>query len=171
MISPKRLSSFLLITLSAILGCAHTPTSGLPPHIKRISIPIFKNTSTRYGLEKELTDQVTQEFILDGRLKVMEKDRAEAELAGEVISYARDDLSYDEDGYVTEYQIRILLKLKLHDLVKDEVIWEDQQEKSTTYLPQVPGKEENNYETEEDALDRLVEDLARAVVVRTTEGW
>lgn len=112
---------------------------------------------------------MTQEFILDGRLKVTERDRAEAELEGEVVSYARDDLAYDEDGYVTEYQIRILINLKLHD--KDDVIWEEQREESTTYLPQVPGKEENNYETEEDAIDRLIEDLARIVVVRTIEGW
>lgn len=168
----KVLISLLLITLSAILGCAHIqPSSNLPEHIKRISIPIFKNASTRYGLEKELTDKVIHEFIRDGRLKVTGKDRAEAELEGEVISYLKDDLAYNEDRYVTEYHIRILINLKLHDLVGNNIVWEEHREKSTTYLPQVPGEEENNYETEAEALDRLIEDLARTVVVRTIEGW
>lgn len=171
MINTKGLNSFLLIILSAILGCAHTPTSAPPEYIKRISIPIFKNTSTRYGLEKELTDKVIHEFIRDGRLKVTGKDRAEAELEGEIISYLKNDLAYNEDGYVTEYQIRILINLKLHDLVGNNIVWEEQREESTTYLPQVPGEEENNYETEAEALDRLIEDLARTVVVRTIEGW
>lgn len=161
----------LLISFIAI-GCAHLPRPILPLHIKRINIPIFVNKTLRYGLEEGLTEETINTFILDGRLTVVDKD-ADGELRGEIISYSREALSYDDEGYVVEYRIWMRVSLLFYDLINNEVLWTDEIDSSINYVPYGSSLVGKGFipEREEEAVDRLLKDLATRIVSRTLNGW
>ena len=162
----------LSLLLSVIFSCAHLKEEPvLPVHIKSLVVPIFVNKSTRFGLEEEVTNQIVNEFILDGRLLVAPKREADSKIEGEIISYHKKPLSYNEQGYTIEYKIWIQTKLKFVDLQKQKVLWEDEEEGSATYVPENIATQGLFTETEEEALDRSILDLAQKVVSRTIEGW
>ena len=77
---------YLLLTgIIAVMGCAspYTPAPQLlPAHIKNIYIRPFVNNTNQYGLEEKLTLAVTDEFIRDGRMKIV---NSEAEADGVVV--------------------------------------------------------------------------------------
>jgi outer membrane lipopolysaccharide assembly protein LptE/RlpB len=156
-----------------ICGCAHLPQPILPSHIKEIDIPIFENRTYRYGLEEYLTTSVIEAFILDGRLRVAREKEADGQIRGEIISYSKEPLSYDDEGYVAEYKLWMRLSLLLYDLHKKEVVWRDEIEDSITYIPETSSlvAEGITPETEEEAERRLIEKIASWVVSRTIDGW
>lgn len=162
----------LSLLLPVILSCAHLKEEPvLPKHIKSIMVPIFVNKSARFALEEEATKQIVNEFILDGRLLVAPKREADSELKGEIISYHKEPLAYNEQGYTTEYKIWIQTRLKFIDLSNQKVLWEDEEEGEATYIPENIATQGQSTETEEEALDRAILDLAQKVVSRTIEGW
>ena len=77
----KRRNWLLLFAISCSLfyGCGyHLVGTGknLPTHLRTISIPVFKNTSTQPEIHRELTSAILQSFISDGRLKVVKKEES-----------------------------------------------------------------------------------------------
>lgn len=162
----------LSLLLPIIFSCTHLQKEPvLPKHIKSIVVPMFINKSTRFGLEEEVTNQIVNEFILDGRLLVTSKREADSELKGEIISYHKEPLSYNEQGYVLEYKIWIQTGLKFIDLPNQKVLWEDEKEGAAIYIPENIATQGLSTETEKEALDRAILDLAGKVVSRTIEGW
>jgi hypothetical protein len=79
----------VLSCLAVLTACAGTiaPTRTLPGHIKRIYVREFTNLSRNYGLQADLTLFVTDAFIADGRLDVVQSERADARLEGRIKSF------------------------------------------------------------------------------------
>jgi outer membrane lipopolysaccharide assembly protein LptE/RlpB len=156
-----------------LYGCAHLPQPVLPPHIKKIDIPIFENRTYRYGLEERLTNSVIEGFILDGRLRVVKSEEADAELRGEIIAYSEEPLSYDDEGYVTEYRLWMRVSVLFYDLRSKKILWRDEIEDDLIYIPEESSLVAEGMipETEEEAEERLIEKIASYVVKRTIEGW
>lgn len=168
----KRLLILPLLLLPIIFSCAHLKEKPvIPEHIKSIVVPIFVNKSTMFGLEEEVTNQIVNEFILDGRLLITSKREANSELKGEIISYHKEPLSYNEQGYCMEYKIWIQARLKFVDLSNQKVFWEDEKKGAAYYVPENIATQGLSTETEEEALDRAILDLAKNVLSRTIEGW
>jgi len=73
----------------AMLGCATAtpPSRTLPSYIKRIYIPEFRNTSRLPGAQADLTPLVVDEFLADGRLDVVQNERADVRLEGRIKSF------------------------------------------------------------------------------------
>ena len=72
-------SSFAILLLFLVsTACAVVPpVTRLPSHIKRIYIREFKNNSRYFGAQADLTLYVNDEFMLDGRLDVVQNERAD----------------------------------------------------------------------------------------------
>lgn len=159
------------LAMSLILaGCAYTPKSILPEHIKRIDVGTFENKTFKYGLEDKLTDAVIGEFIVDGRLKVVSQARADALLTGVITEYVRVPLSYDANDLAEEYRVYLRVDVTMKDLTTGEVIWTQKgMEGSDSYW--VSDKADRPVETEEEGIQRAVDDLARDIVNRAIEGW
>lgn len=151
---------FLLLTL---FGCAYTPQPILPTHIKRLTIPIFRNKTLQYGLEEKLTNYVIEGFILDGELDVVPKNKADAALRGEITAFSEEPILYNEQGEVIEYEIWVSINLSFYDIRGDKVLWEDKIDEVTTYNPL-----DTSFE---DAVASLLRTLAKDVVLRTIKGW
>jgi len=177
-----RKSIFIIIGLglSLFFGCAYTPVEILPKHIKSIAVPNFINKTARYGIESKLTDAVIEEFIRDGHLSITKKKDANALLTGEIVTYVLEPLSYDATEVVEQYKLWVVVNLSFQDLTTGELLWEEKRESVDGNLIggiegdvryYVTPRAGRRVETEEEAQDRLVVELADRIVRRTVYGW
>ncbi|MDH5509738.1 MAG: LPS assembly lipoprotein LptE [Nitrospinota bacterium] len=74
----------------------------LPPDIRTITIPVFKNSTGEPDIENVVTRSVKDRFIQDGRLSVVDS-AADSVLYGVVAGYGLRPLSYDDQNNVTTY--------------------------------------------------------------------
>ncbi|HTB34223.1 MAG TPA: LptE family protein, partial [bacterium] len=157
-------------------------------------IPPFENKTGQPLLENDLTKKVIQDFIVDGRLKVVPAAQADAELDGTIQRYDRLVLTYSADSTQVpqQYKIQIAVDVDFTDLHTGKVLWTTRDKVNLT-----PGmepdhnqfdsmntsslKEFTNYyvinvvgvppEDEPTAQDRLLEQMASRVVQRTLDGF
>ncbi len=157
------------VVVAATLGCGnYTFNPNVPGYIKSVAIPLFKNPRTfKYGAERVLTDAVINEFVADGTLDVADESVADSKLQVEIVNYKKEALSYDVQEVVREYNLAIVVSVTFTDLINNQVLWQEpSMYDSVTYYAIGPQAE-----TEDDALSRLADDLARKIVNRTLQGW
>ena len=161
--------SVLMLILS-IAGCYYTFTPNLPPGIKSVAIPIFENDTLHYGLETTLTSQVIDEFIKDGNLAVKGASKADSILHGRIINYVQEAAAYDVSESVSRYRISITVNVSFEDRTSGEILWQEGSlSRSVTYYAIATSA--GRGETEAEATERLMEDIAQEIVRRTIEGW
>ena len=159
----------IAVTAAAVISCGpYTFNPNVPGYIKSVAIPLFKNPRTfKYGAELVLTDAVIDEFVADGTLDVAGEDVADSKLRVEIVNYKKEALSYDVQEIVNEYNLAIVVSATFTDLINNQVLWQEpSMYESVPYYAIGP-----NAETEDEAFDRLAEELARKIVNRTLQGW
>ena len=95
--------------------------SALPPHIKTIHIPVFKNTSSQPEIHRQLTSFVLQSFISDGRLKIANKDDADLIVDATLSYYNLRNVAFSSQDLVSDIIIELEIDLKVTDQVKNEI--------------------------------------------------
>jgi len=109
------------------MGCGYQMVgkeTHIPPALNSIAIPTFKNLTFEPGIEVQFTQGFLREFILDRRVKVVDRSEAASILEGTVISYNLFSVAYDRSGFVSEYQINVLVRLALKKRT-GEMIWQE----------------------------------------------
>jgi outer membrane lipopolysaccharide assembly protein LptE/RlpB len=168
---------YCLLSIVLLAGCGYTTSSTLPRSIKTIHVESFKNNIdfAQEGhrniylplLEVKVQNGIINRFLFDGNLKIVEADRADIILKGELTGYDRTVLRYTDEEDAQEYRIHVTVSLELQDAKKQEVSWtESGFVGEATYF--VSG---SLAKSEESAVDEAVTDLARRVVERTVEDW
>jgi hypothetical protein len=184
-------SLFALAAAAVLLlqGCGDVPVNkSVPDAVQRVSIPVFENRTVQPNLESDLTRKVVQDFISDGRVQVVPKEQADAELRGIVQRYDRIVLLRDANQVPQEYKLQIVVDLDFVNVKdgKDTPLW-------TTRQLLEPGKEDfdstnvrsvkeyTNYyvlnvagvppEDEPAALDRLLTQASSRILRRTLDGF
>jgi len=160
---------FLLAGGVFLVGCAARDSRvRIPPAARDLYVPPFRNRSNEIGLENLVTEAVLQQFLADGRLNIVEDPRrADVILRGVIRGYRRRPVIYDARDIVQQYRVGMTLRLWLLDPDDEES------------LREIPGLTRQTYysdrvapvETEEEAQQRVVEQLARDVVRKTLRGW
>jgi outer membrane lipopolysaccharide assembly protein LptE/RlpB len=123
-------TSFLTITLICFLlplGCGYQMVgkeTHVPPGLNSIAIPTFKNKTFEPGIEIQFTQAFLNEFILDRRVKVVNRAEADTILEGVVQSFTTYGVAYDKSGFVLQYQIGVVVDLSLKDRT-GKVLWEE----------------------------------------------
>ena len=155
-------------------GCGYTQDAKLPSGVKTIFIPTFKNEippqeqfAYRPGLEIELTNALVDRFIFDGNLKVVAEDKADAILAGSIISYEQEGLRFDRLENVEEYRLFLVVKFKLIDAKTGKTIMEE---------PNFSGRAEffvsrNPLSNRRTSANTATFDLTKSLVNRIVEEW
>lgn len=121
------LCGFLCFLFFIPLGCGYQMVgreAHVPPGLNSIAIPTFKNQTFEPGIEVPFTRGFLNEFILDRRVKVVDQTGADSILEGTVKSYHLHSVSYDKSGLVLEYQVKVMLDLKLKKRT-GETLWEE----------------------------------------------
>ncbi|RLJ04051.1 MAG: hypothetical protein DRP14_04035 [Candidatus Aenigmatarchaeota archaeon] len=168
-------SKILIFLVVVILsGCGYTTGSLIPSHIKTIYVETFTNKTSEPGIEIEVTDAIKDRFLTDGALKIANsREEADSILKGEIIDYRREPLSYTSDNEVAEYRLVLTVNLTYYDLVKDEIMWEEEdfEADSEFYTTMQQQRFGSTNLDEEKLIENVARELAREIVNRTIEGW
>jgi len=107
-------------------------TGGLVPEGTRlVAVPVFINGTNEPYVDVEVTRAVVQEFLTDGRLKVVSPEETELVLHGKVTKYEVLPLSFTASAHIQQYKVRFTVEARLEDLRTKKTLW---QEKGITSL-------------------------------------
>lgn len=124
----RRTAALALAVALATAGCGlySFNASRLPGHIKTVAIPVFENVTPEPGLEQEVTQAVTAEFVRDNTLRVVPESRADSGLYGRVIRYQNRVFGYNAQAQTEEYEVVIEVQVEFKDLVKRKTLWKEE---------------------------------------------
>jgi outer membrane lipopolysaccharide assembly protein LptE/RlpB len=144
--------------------------SFLPPHIKRVNIPMFKNLTTRFELDLKLTHSVIDELVARGKVEIAEDTQsADAVLIGEIVTFQAQPIAVSREASADRYNIIVVTRITLKDLVNQKIIFSNP---NFRYLEVYEVPEGEDFETvESEALDKIAEKFARSLVTNILEGF
>jgi len=126
---PLNKMGILAVTLLCLLflsACGYRMVgkeTHVPPGLNSVAVPTFKNRTYEPGIEVPFTRAFLSEFILDRRVKVVDRAQADSLLEGIITDFRIYSVSYDRSGLVLEYQTSVMLDLTLKDRT-GKVLWE-----------------------------------------------
>jgi len=118
----------LLVALAAMPSCGyHLSGTGLlvPVGTKTIAVPGFINYTNEPYVDVEVTKAVADEFIADGRLRVVDVETADIVLRGQVVKYEVIALSYTASSFVQQYRVRLVVNASLDDMRSKKTLWKE----------------------------------------------
>lgn len=125
----KGVKVILIISCLIASSCGYhfTPVGGIVPEgAKTIAIPVFINGTMEPYIDLEVTKAVVEEFLTDGRLKVVSIEAADVILKGRVTKFEVTPASYTADSYVQSYNVSIGVSLTFEDVRTGKVLLQDQ---------------------------------------------
>jgi ribosomal protein S25 len=144
--------------------------SFLPPDIKRLGVPMFKNLSTRYNLEVTLTQGVIDELVARGKVEVTSgAENVDAVLVGEITSFSVNPIGFSSQNIADRYNVTVVARIVLRDLKDERVIFSNP---SYVYQEEYEVPQGTSYETwETEALGKIAEKFARSLISTLLEGF
>jgi len=119
----------LLFSLSMLLsscGYRFASVGGIVPEDDRtIAIPAFVNGTAEPYVDVEVTKAVVNEFLTDGRLKVVSAETADLVLKGRVTKFDITPSAYTTDNYVQSYTVSIGVNVSVEDIKTHKIIWQE----------------------------------------------
>jgi ribosomal protein S25 len=168
----KRFLGLALACALAVQCGYHLRGTGsfLPPDIKRLGVPMFKNLSTRYNLEVTLTQGVIDELVARGKVEVTSgAENVDAVLVGEIMSFSVNPIGFSSQNIADRYNVTVVARIVLRDLKDDKVIFSNP---SYVYQEEYEVPQGTSYETwETEALGKIAEKFARSLISTLLEGF
>lgn len=121
----KRVAIILLLAGVMIFGsCGYKFTGGgeLPKGIQTVFVDLFENKSREVDFETQLTNDLTNEFILKRKEALESENTAEAILTGTIVSVNSSTISQTKQGSSVEQTVRMVLNVELLNR-QGETIW------------------------------------------------
>ena len=110
----------LLINLLFISCGIYSFSGSIPSHIKSISIPLLLNETSEFGVSEQITDEITNIFLEENILKIL--NNSDSELIGIIKSINDAPYTYSSDEEVTEYRFTIGINITWMDLINDKIM-------------------------------------------------
>ena len=145
--------------------------SSLPPNIKKIDVPMFKNMTTRFDLDVKLTKSVIDEMVARGKVEVTSESSggADALLVGEITAFNVNPIAFSDQNMADRYTITVVAKIVLRDLANQKILFSNP---SYIYQEEYEVPSGTSYETwESQAIDKVAEKFARSLVSTLLEGF
>jgi hypothetical protein len=118
----------LAILFMAMSSCGYRLSgkgSLVPEGAKTIAVPAFINNTNEPYVDLDVTMAVVNEFMTDGRLRVVDVEVADLVLRGKVMKYEVAALSYTVTSYVQQYKVRLVVDATLDDLRSKKTLWKE----------------------------------------------
>jgi len=125
---PSALITVLLFQLLLLSSCGYrfTPVGGVVPEDSRtIAILSFVNSTNEPYVDVEVTKAVVDEFLMDGRLKVVSSEAADLVLKGSVTKFDMTPSGYTTDNYVQSYTVSLGVDVTVEDVKTHKIIWQE----------------------------------------------
>lgn len=152
------------LCLAVVSGCGVYSFSGAgKAPFATLTVSPFANNTIEYELGDRLTDAVVDAFIRENLVKIVEPSRAEAVMDGTIVSYRRDPYTYDQQDNVSQYAVKVSVKVKVVKSESEDTIWEKDFYAEGVYNVDT--------ETEGDGQTRAITLLTTDIVNNTTKSW
>ena len=165
--APRRILPVLVLLLCS---CSHYSTSGgLVGGIRTVAIPTAENGTPEVDIAQRLTDRVTEAFLEDGRLRVVDEESADAVLLLRLDRLEDQPLIHTAAEVTEQYRFR-LFGAALLERTSDggELLEIESLVGWGTYDAARPdGDDEGRDQAVEAAMAMFVEEI----VDRTTASW
>jgi outer membrane lipopolysaccharide assembly protein LptE/RlpB len=149
------------------VGCGYYSFSGaVPGGVKTISVPLFDNNTSEFGIREQLTDAVVERFLRDNIVKVVDLGHAQAVLRGTILRVTDEPYTFQETETVQEYRVLVTITVMMEDTETGEAMWTQQFSEWGTYPLSSSGSAERDTAVA-DAISKLTEDISNKVV----SGW
>ncbi len=163
----------MLILVGAFYyGCGYTlrgTGTFLPQHIKTIYVREFQNNTTRFDLEKIVTDEVRKEFSKRKDLSISNREESsDSILEGEIKNFSVVPVGIQESS-ASRYRVRITLSVELFDKVKKKVIY-----KNPSFFFEDEYEMEGEVDflsLEDETIRKVSEKMAKSLVSTILEGF
>ena len=163
-----------LFLLATSCGYHFTSVDGIvPQNAKTIAIPVFINNTVEPYVDVEVTKAVVDEFLTDGRLKVVGVDAADLVLRGRVTRFDLTPQSYAADTHVQSYNVGIGISVSVEDTKGQKIILKDAAFSSvftTTYAVTL-GDISQTKIAKDAAMKSACKDIAASLRSRVLEGF
>jgi hypothetical protein len=161
----NRILISLILLFSLFTACGIYSFSGSTlGGIKTIAVPLFDNRTAEFGIREALTEKITERFVQDNTLKVVNEKTADSILRGVVTRYSRESYTFDEQENIKEYIVRIWVKVTFEEKKSKKIIWEENDLLGWGIYSALD-------ETEDQGRERAIEKLAEDIVNKTVKGW
>ncbi len=166
------LSAFCLLLFPACGYHVAGTATRIPPDVKTIAVPAFKNMSSTFRIEQQVTSAVTRELLERTHYRILPNPPdADAVLKGTIKDVRSRAIAFDiNTGRATSLQIRVLADVQLQDLHSHKILFAN-----SNYVfreeYQVSEATSQLFEEDKSALDRLSRDLARTLVTDILENF
>ncbi len=167
------MGALLVAALAVAAGCGYRlrgTGSSLPPGIRTVSVPVFRNLTTRYELDVKLTRAVIDELVARGQVSVAaDPAAADAVLEGEITGFTANPIGFTGAGQADRYTLTVTAKVTLKERATAKALFTNpafiyQQEYGVP-----PGSSFESVQTE--AIDKIAGKFARSLVVSILEGF
>ena len=157
----------LLIFVAALLvSCGYYSFKGaLPSHLKTIAIPIFVDQSAYPGVQEKVTDKITNAFIVDNTLKLVDESKADVLLNGTIQSVTQKVATVQSGEQVSEYQMYVTVKVVCEDVKLSKKMYEKVFRQYGVMSSQADQDEKDQ------AIDDAIELITEDVLNTTLGGW
>jgi hypothetical protein len=156
-----RLACLALAVLAG--GCGYSLGGNLPPHVKTVAVPIFRNLTRQPAIENVITSGVVNAFASGGRLKVVAAEQADSLLEGEITGYTVDSIAFDPSINAQVFRLQVTLNVHFRDLKNNATLWRQEglQERADF---RVAGQVSSTIAFEEGAARQAAVDIGRKIV-------
>jgi hypothetical protein len=164
----RRLGTSLAL-VAALSGCGYSLSGNLPPDIRTVAVPVFKNRTLLPGLENVLTPAVARAFANSGRLRLVSLAEADSVFEAEVLSYQLQSTAFSAQENVTEYRVVVTLNVHFRERGGRTLWRQDGLQDKADF--RAPGQVAPLFPIDEAALQRVADELAAKIVTFAVEQF
>lgn len=166
-----RLASALLLIATTLTACETIrPVRTLPSWVRGIYVPMFENDTAEPGLEEVATQLTQEEFLADGRVKIVQKRDADLILKAIIKDYRVTVDSLSDEDIPDRSMVNVTADLKLYDpLDPEEPLASLGSVTATRNFRSDPRSA--RYVVKPDANREALALLARQIVAQTINGF
>lgn len=169
--------------LLALVGCGYALEGrgvAVDPSIRKIAVPIFKDTTAKPGLDQKVTEKVIGELLKRGHFDVVQDALGvDAVVEGTITSYRVLPVGFGAESgtsgsserlQATRYAVLLTVQVKYSKVGATEPIWQADQ-LSVRDESDVGDDPEEFFDREDQVLDRLTQSLAKTLVSSMLEAF
>ena len=160
----------VIITIALFWSCSYSFTgSSVPPHLQTIAIPIVKDKSGSGEpyMSNDFTQDLTQQFVDENSLQVVNSVNSDAVLSVTVVSFGeRTEVVSGDNEKATERRITITVKALYKDLVLKKTVFDKRFSNYATF-----DATSNSIENRQDAILRAIENVNLDLLLAVVADW